>query len=98
MRTWFLGRHDGFDFPFRRTESIAGRRVQRRVHELLHGEGYVVGGKRSSIRKAQSIAQLESDRLSAVRNLPRGSEFGLELLRHPVYANQHAASQVADGF
>ena len=93
-----LGQNFSFDFPVRRTERIPGRRVQGGIHELLHGVSHVVRRKRSSIGEAQPIAYLEGDGLSAVRHLPRGSEFGLEFLREPVHANQHAACEITNSF
>ena len=57
----FFGRGDpaGTTLLLSRTKRISGRRVQRRIHQLIHGVLYVVGGERRPVREADAPPQRE---------------------------------------
>jgi len=78
------------------TESVSGRRVQRRIHQPLHGESNILGREWAAIGKRDAVAELEGDLLAVFRYLPRFGQFGLEVLRFAVSSHQDAAGQVTD--
>ena len=88
--------HLGADSAAAGAECVSSRGVQRGIHQPLHGEGNILGGKRAAVGKSNAVAELEGDLLAVFRNLPRFRQFGLEFLRMAIDAHQHAARQVAD--
>jgi hypothetical protein len=87
----------GTDRAVAGAEGVSGRRVQRGIHEPLHGEGNVLGGERAAVGKRNAAAEFESDLPAVFRNFPRLGQFGFEVLRFAVGADQDAARQIADG-
>ena len=68
----------GFDIAWARAERVSRRRMQRRIHQLLHGVGDVFGGERRAIGERDSAAQLKCDLLAVLRDFPRLSQFRLQ--------------------
>jgi hypothetical protein len=67
------------------------------IHEALHGESYVFGGKGSAVGKVHAMAQLEGDLPAVGRDFPGLGEFGLEFLGVTVDAGENASGEVTDG-
>jgi len=78
-------------------ESVAYGRVDGGIHEALHGESYVFGGKGSAVGKVHAMAQLEGDLPAVGRDFPGLGEFGLEFLGVTVDAGENASGEVTDG-
>src|SRR5271155_964867 len=71
--------------------------MQRRIHESLHGERNILGGKRAAVGERDSTAQFESNLLTVFRYLPRFRKLRFEFLSMAIGANQHATGQITDG-
>ena len=85
-----LGKGDGHLVPAARDgrhraaagpEGVARGRMQRGIHQHLHGVDDVIGGERRAVGEGDAFAQLEDDRAAAVLDAPGFRQLRLEPLR-----------------
>ncbi len=68
------------------------------VHQPRHGVRYVVRRERRAVGEKHPSPKLERDAASLLVYLPGLRQFGNQLLRFAVHANQNPAGDVADRF
>ncbi len=67
MAIWSGAMILGADRATAGAECVSGRGVERGIHQPLHGEGNVLGGKRGAVGKRNAGAELESDLFAVLR-------------------------------
>src|SRR5436190_4538690 len=71
--------------------------MQRGIHQRAHGVRDILGGERCAVRKHHTLPQLQSNGLTARRNLPTSGKLRFEFLCLPVDADQNATAEITDG-